>query len=1393
MKTLAHNTPRHERGQALAEFSLILPILLLVVFGIIDFGRVIFVFSDASTALRDAARKAEILGLAGDSTPSYADCDLLRSIALATRFVANEEVDVYYWDTTEPELALPAPLTPIDAAMAEDANTNPDPVAREAAQITLLTSAHYTCEGGSTLNPNPGIAIIDDDGEQMDNGDLMRVHYTGRVNFLTPFLSALWPGIDLDFYAQRTVVTQLILGSTDGIDYDFDGLDDRWEFMWFGCYDSADALHYVDADYRFLPLSTWEDWEIGGVDWQTVCDTREVADPEDELAPKVKIPKEINTAAYNAVRDPDGDGCNMGCEENRNSQPEAYTFPSGYNDGTDTDGDGLTDGEEANTYFTSPSGGDWTYCDWNERHGAADGNDYLTHSDGVPDGYDSDCDGVPDGVEVGSAHTPQIQPNDPATVYPGKEAPYSDPPVAGWPYRPSLAYLADGADANTLFDSIDSDGDKLFDHEEYYDETPCNEPHAPEAIPYVCLNPAVSFPVNEYYTNPTHFNEVGNPNQLDGVDTDNDGLTDFDEITTGFERTFMLNRQMVTRVYRTDPNYADGDGDGLLDGAEVTTPVYGGYTDPNNTDTDGDGLSDYLELLPFDDGGYGTNPLLNDSDFDGLLDNIERDLGSQPEFAGRNYTQSDPRLANTDGGTGGKDRDGDGFASTGAIQDAIPDSAELLPGEILITAGACADMNDGYEVYSLGTNPASLDSDGDGLSDCYEVDAILKPTLFDSDGDGPAVSPVSDKDDCAPHDPTRRDDCGVAGDADVDGLQDWWEDVVFSGDMSQVGTGDSDSDLCDNLCEFRRGTDPLNPDTDGDTLLDGEELPDSSPTSYDTDGDGLHDGLEKNYTFAGISYRMNARNQDSDGDGLTDGEEYCGAVPETPVSNLDNCAITASATNAAKADSDGDGLWDMAELYPSHPDNANVFNVNYIYRNSVTTDPLVQDSDGDGWTDYQEIQVYYNWQPNPRAFDTDGDNLSDRVEGTQSFTEINNADTDGDGLEDEPEYNGFTMTIEFCDDMGGSKPIFINGFSSNLLNRLNPNSQDSDSDTLLDGIDEVNNLGTNPTLVDTENDKINDNKEVADGTDPLCGGDIIIIVDEDTDGDTLLDKDEIAGFDLTAWDWGTVVTDPTKKDSDGDTLFDNIELDGHTLDFGYTNSAGTFVDLSLTPVVTNPTHVDYNGDGQNDGLDSDLDGINDNVELAGTNSTKIAGAMMSEVDCNKDTLYTGQGEFEVATLIYTNPADRDTDDDGMPDWAEIDNNLNPLDGRCGPQLILAKDAVADGVVLAEVFQKYWQTPGFGTVGMTPAQAEAAAVLYAAQNGLDVFGLEIVAGYVVDSPCDETGILTTTELNAVGVTSQGSGDAAGGSQCGNIVRGTISELIKLAFSPRIDTIEFPDYN
>ena len=50
--------------------------------------------------------------------------------------------------------------------------------------------------------------------------------------------------------------------------------------------------------------------------------------------------------------------------------------------------------------------------------------------------------------------------------------------------------------------------------------------------------------------------------------------------------------------------------------------------------------------------------------------------------------------------------------------------------------------------------------------------------------------------------------------------------------------------------------DPLNPDTDGDLLLDGDEVasvPSTNPCAFDTDGDGLSDTIDPDPTIPSTS------------------------------------------------------------------------------------------------------------------------------------------------------------------------------------------------------------------------------------------------------------------------------------------------------------------------------------------------------------------------------------------------------------------------------------------------------------------------------------------------------------------------------------------------------------
>lgn len=97
---------------------------------------------------------------------------------------------------------------------------------------------------------------------------------------------------------------------------------------------------------------------------------------------------------------------------------------------------------------------------------------------------------------------------------------------------------------------------------------------------------------------------------------------------------------------------------------------------------------------------------------------------------------------------------------------------------------------------------------------------------------------------------------------------------------------DTDDDGLPNLIEKEIGSDPYNPDTDGDNLPDGYEALTlgTDPTKPDTDDDGLYDGDE-------IYFETDPLNPDTDGNGVFDGNEKRLQTFIHEVENED-CAVT---------------------------------------------------------------------------------------------------------------------------------------------------------------------------------------------------------------------------------------------------------------------------------------------------------------------------------------------------------------------------------------------------------------------------------------------------------------------------------------------------------------------
>ena len=335
----------------------------------------------------------------------------------------------------------------------------------------------------------------------------------------------------------------------------------------------------------------------------------------------------------------------------------------------------------------------------------------------------------------------------------------------------------------------------------------------------------------------------GLPNVLD-PDSDNDGLLDGTEagVTQPGPDT---DRAVFVRDLdphdTTDPYRADTDGGLVPDGAE---------------DPDRDGLVGLGERDPRDP--MDDVPAPPDADGDGLTDEQERELGT------------DPRDADSD-------------------DDGLCDGCE--PNWALDTDG------DGL------VNALDPDSDGDGLADGTEAGRTV-PVPGGTDVGRGAFLP-------------DRDPATTTGvlqaDSDYGGVRDGAEDVSHDGAVDQgetdpkdpfdevalEGCAPSDSD-CDGLPDAEErhgGSDPNDADSDDDGLPDGEE----DDGWFDLDGDGL----------------IGLRDPDSDGDGIRDGTEAGVTVPGAGTDGDSEAfrpdADPTTRTNPVVADTDGGGRSDGDE------------------------------------------------------------------------------------------------------------------------------------------------------------------------------------------------------------------------------------------------------------------------------------------------------------------------------------------------------------------------------------------------------------------------------------------------------------------------------------------------
>lgn len=174
---------RHEKGQGLLEFALVIPIILLIVMGTIDFGRILTAYAMVSNSLRAGLRNATVYGYPGEA--NYRNCALMEEDIQRVMFteIIDSDIDIRFVKSNDPD--------------------------------TL-----YTCS--------------DLPRGKLETGDLILINVRANIGLITPLIANMFPTVSLNFGGERTVVLDIPLNRDDSNDTDHDWLADDWETAWFG-------------------------------------------------------------------------------------------------------------------------------------------------------------------------------------------------------------------------------------------------------------------------------------------------------------------------------------------------------------------------------------------------------------------------------------------------------------------------------------------------------------------------------------------------------------------------------------------------------------------------------------------------------------------------------------------------------------------------------------------------------------------------------------------------------------------------------------------------------------------------------------------------------------------------------------------------------------------------------------------------------------------------------------------------------------------------------------------------------------------------------------------------------------------------------------------------------
>lgn len=90
---------RHFRAQALLEFALVAVLLFMLLFGILEVGRYLFVYASIITSSREAVRYGSVSGLTDAGVLHFQDCAGIRDTARRLAFLqtlADDDIVIEY-------------------------------------------------------------------------------------------------------------------------------------------------------------------------------------------------------------------------------------------------------------------------------------------------------------------------------------------------------------------------------------------------------------------------------------------------------------------------------------------------------------------------------------------------------------------------------------------------------------------------------------------------------------------------------------------------------------------------------------------------------------------------------------------------------------------------------------------------------------------------------------------------------------------------------------------------------------------------------------------------------------------------------------------------------------------------------------------------------------------------------------------------------------------------------------------------------------------------------------------------------------------------------------------------------------------------------------------------